>query len=253
MPQAKAAALRALELDDSLAEAHAALGAYLTEYEYDRVGGEMHYQRAIELNPNYATARQWFALDILASTKRFDEALAELKRAEVLDPLSPVIGTNLGDTLVYARRYDEAISQYKRTLEFDPNFAYAHYALGWAYGLKGMYPEAIAETRRALELNREPIAKGYLGLWLAKSGGRKEATSLLDELKQESARGYVPGYAFALVYIGLDEKEEALNWLENVVAERSPTIVYYAVGPDVDNLRSEPRFKAMLKRMNLQE
>jgi eukaryotic-like serine/threonine-protein kinase len=253
MPLAKAAALRALELDDSLAEAHAALGAYLAEYEYDRVGGENHYRRAIELNPNYATARQWFALDILAASKRFDEALAELRLAQEFDPLSPVIATNLGDTLVYARRYDEAILQYKRTLTLDPNFAYAHYALGWVYGLKGMYSEAVAETRKSVELNNDPTAKGYLGLWLAKSGGRKESLKLLDELNRESADGYVPDYAFALIYIGLNEKEEALNRLEKVVTDRTPILVYYAVGPELDDLRGEPRFKDMLKRMNLPE
>ncbi len=253
MPHAKSAALRALELDDSLAEAHAALGAYLSQFEYDRISGEKHYRRAIELNPNYATARQWFALDILASTKQFDEALMELKRAEEIDPLSPIIGTNLGDTLVYAGRYDEAIEQYKRTLSLDPNFAYAYYALGLVYGLKGMYPEAISETRKSLELNQNPIAQGYLGLWLAKSGERKEAMKLLDQLKQESAQDYVPGYSIALIYIGLNEKEEALNWLEKVVADRSPTLVYYAVSPVLNNLRAEPRFKGMLKRMNLPE
>ncbi len=253
MPMAKAAALRALELDDSLAEAHAALGAYLTQYKYDRVGGEKEYRRSIELNPNYATARQWFALDILASSRRFDEALVELSLAQELDPLSPVIATNYGDTLVYARRYDEAIEQYKRTLALDPNFAFAHYALGWAYGSKGMYPEAIAETRKAVELNDDPIANGYLGLWLAKSGGRKEALNLLDKLKQESTNGYVPGYSIALIYIGLNEKEEALNWLEKVVNDRSPTIVLYAASPELDDFRSEPRFMNMLKLMKLLE
>jgi eukaryotic-like serine/threonine-protein kinase len=253
MPLAKAAALRALELDDSLAEAHAAFGAYLTEYEYDRVNGEKEYRRAIELNPNYATARQWFALDILAASKRFDEALAELKLAQELDPLSPVIATNYGDTLVYARRYDEAIEQYERTLALDPNFAYAHYAIGWVYGLKGMYPEAVAETQKSIELNSDPLAKGYLGLWLAKSGNRKEALNLLDQLNRESAQSYVPGYCIALIYIGLNEKEEALNSLEKVVADRTPTLVYYAAGPELDDLRAEPRFKDMLKRMNLPE
>jgi eukaryotic-like serine/threonine-protein kinase len=251
MPLAKAAVQRALELDDSLAEAHAAFGAYLTEYEYDRVNGEKEYRRAIELNPNYATARQWFALDILAASKRFDEALAELKLAQELDPLSPVIATNYGDTLVYARRYDEAIEQYKRTLALDPNFAFAHYALGWVYGLKGMYSEAIAETRKAVELSQDPLAKGYLGLWLAKSGNRIEALKLLDQLKEEAARSYVPGYCIALIYIGLNEKEEALNRLEKVVNDRSPTLVYYAACPELDDLRGEPRFKEMLQRLNL--
>ena len=250
MPQAKAAALRALEIDDSLAEAHTALGFYLFHYEWDWAGAEKEYRRAIELKPNYATAHHWLGAD-LSNVKRFDDGLVELRRAEELDPLSPIIGTNLGDTLVYARRYDEAIAQYKRTLIRNPTFAYAHTALGWAYGLSGRYPEAIAETRAAIELNKGSSTKGYLGLWLTKSGKRDEALELLSELKQETTRGYVQSYTFALIYIGLGDKEEALNRLEKQMLDRSETATAYAIAPELDDLRSEPRFKAMLKRMHL--
>jgi tetratricopeptide (TPR) repeat protein len=252
MPQAKAAALRALEIDDSLAEAHTALGFYLSNYEWDRDGSEREFRRAIELKPNYATAHHWLAAN-LSDVRRFDDSLVELRRAEELDPLSPIIGTNLGDTLVFARRYDEAIAQYKRTLVRNPNFASAHRALGWAYGLNGRYPEAIAETRTAIELNSGSSAKGYWGLWLAKSGKRDEAVKLLSELKQEATRGYVQSYTFALIYIGLGDKEEALNWLEKQMLGRSETANQYAVAPELDELRSEPRFREMLKRMNLPE
>jgi TolB-like protein/Tfp pilus assembly protein PilF len=252
MPQAKAAAQRALEIDDSLAEAHTALGFYLSNYEWDRDGSEKEYRRAIELKPNYATAHHWLGAD-LSNVKRFDDSLVELRRAEELDPLSPIIGTNLGDVLVFARRYDEAIAQYKRTLVSNPNFGYAHQALGWAYGLKGMYPEAIAETRTAIEQRNGSSAKGYLGLWLARSGKREEALPLLNELKQESARSYVQPYTFALIYIGLGDKTEALNWLEKQMLGHSETANQYAVEPELDDLRSEPRFKEMLKRMNLPE
>ena len=250
MPQAKAAAQRALAIDDSLAEAHTALGFYLSNYEWDRDGSEKEYRRAIELKPNYATAHHWLGAD-LVYVKRFEDSLVELKRAEELDPLSPIIGTNLGDTLVFARRYDEAIAQYKRTLVSNPNFGYAHQALGWAYGIKGMYPEAMAETRTAIEQRNGSSAKGYLGLWLARSGKREEALQLLNELKQESARNYVQPYTFALIYIGLGDKAEALNWLEKQMSGHSETANQYAVDPELDDLRSEPRFKEMLKRMNL--
>jgi TolB-like protein/Tfp pilus assembly protein PilF len=252
MPQAKAAAQRALALDDSLAEAHTALGFYLSNYEWDRVGSEKEYRRAIELKPNYATAHHWLGADF-GCVKRFDESLVELRRAEELDPLSPIIGTNLGDTLVYARRYDEAIAQYRRTLVSNPDFGYAHRALGWIYGLKGMYPEAIAETRKAIELRNGSSAKGYLGLWLARSGKRDDTLQLLNELKQESARDYVQPYTFALLYIGLGNKDEALNWLEKQMLAHAETASEYAVAPELDELRSEPRFKEMLKRMNLPE
>lgn len=252
MPQAKAAALRALEIDDSLAEAHTALGFYLSNYEWNRDASEKEYRRAIELKPNYATAHHWLGAD-LSCAKRFDDSLIELRRAEELDPLSPIIGINHGDTLVFARRYDEAITQYKRVLVSNPDFAYAHRALGWAYGLGGTYTEAIAETRRAVELSGGSSAKGYLGLWLAKSGRRDEALKLLSELKQETTRDYVQSYTFALIYIGLGDKEEALSWLEKQMLARSETANQYAVAPELDDLRSEPRFKAMLRQMNLPE
>jgi TolB-like protein/Tfp pilus assembly protein PilF len=252
MPQAKAAALRALEIDDSLAEAHTALGFYLSNYEWDRVGSEKAYRRAIELKPNYSTAHHWLGAD-LGNIKRFDESIAEMRRAEELDPLSPIIGTNLADMLVLARRYDEAITQYKRIIVRNPNFEYAHLALSRAYGAKGMYPEAIAEARRALELYFGSSTKGYLGLWLARSGKRDEALMLLSELKQKATQDYVQGDTLALIYIGLGEKTEALNWLEKHMTSRAETANTYAVAPEFDDLRSEPRFKEMLKRMNLPE
>jgi len=252
MPQAKAAALRALAGDESPAEAHQPLGFYPSKYEWDRTSSEKEYRRAIELKPNYATAHHWLGAD-LSNIKRFDDSLVELRRAEELDPLSPIIGTNLGDALVYARRYDEAIAQYKRTLVGNPNFGYAHRALGWADGAKGMYSEAIAETRTAVELRNGSSAKGYLGLWLARSGKRDEAVKLLSELKQEATLGYVQPYTLALIYIGLGDKEEALNWLEKQMLGHSETANTYAVAPELDVLRSEPRFKEMLKRMNLPE
>ena len=252
MPQAKAAAQRALELDDSLVEAHTALAEYLNHYEFDRIGAEKEFRRAIELNPNYATAHQWFG-NLLTALRRFDEALVELKRAEELDPLSPIIASNLADTFSYARRYDEAIAQCKRILSLNPNFPIAHFSLGMAYLAKGMNPEGYAELRRYLELDPDPTGKGYLGYWLAKSGQRGEAVKLLSELKQESTQRYVQSIALALIYLGLDDKEEAMVWLEREISERGANARYFAVVIELDSLRSEPRFKEMLKRMNLPE
>ena len=252
MPQAKAAAQRALAIDDSLAEAHTALGFYLSNFEWDRAGSEKEYRRAIELKPNYSTAHHWFGAD-LSNIKRFDESLVELRSAEELDPLSPIIGTNHADMLVFARRYEEGIAQYKRVLTRNPNFEYAHVALSRAYGSHGSYAEAIAEARTALELNVGSSTKGYLGLWLAKSGKRDEATKLLRELEQESTRGYVQNYTLALIHLGLGNKQQALNYLEKHMLSRAETANTYAVTPELDDLRSEPRFKEMLKQMNLPE
>ena len=182
-----------------------------------------------------------------------DDSLLELRRAEEIDPRSPIIATNLGDTLVYMHRYDEAIAQYKRILISNPNFALAHVTLGRAYALKGMYPEAIAETRRAAELNFGPTAKGFLGLWLAKSGQRDEALRLLNELKQQATKNYVQGLSIAQIYVGLGDKAEALNWLEKNMLTHAETASSYAATPELDELRNEPRFKAMLKQMNLPE
>ncbi|HXI89366.1 MAG TPA: FlgO family outer membrane protein [Blastocatellia bacterium] len=252
-PQARAAALRALELDDSLAEAHAALGLYLTTFERNRSGAEKELRRAIELNPNYATAHHWLGLEILAPSKRFDEALAELRRAEELDPLSSVIVTEVGGCLLYARRYDEAIAQFKHSLTLDPKFYYAHVYLGWAFNARGMYREAIEEYRKALELNDDPTTKAFLALSLAKSGQRGDAIKLGDQLKLESPHRYVPSYCFALIHLALGERDEAFQWLEKDIEERSSWPVVYAVVPELDELRDDPRFKEMLKRLNLPE
>ena len=252
-PTARAAALRALELDDSLAEAHAALGLYLTTFERNRSGAEKELRRAIELNPNYPTAHHWLGLEILAPSKQFDEGLGELRRAEELDPLSSIIVTEVGACLLYARRYDEAIAQFKHSLTLDPRFYYAHVYLGWALNAKGMYREAIDEYRKALELNDDPTAKAFLALSLAKMGQRGEATKLGDQLKLESPHRYVPSYCFAIIHLALGEKDEAFVWLEKDIAERSSWPVVYAVVPELDELRDDARFKDMLKRLNLPE
>jgi len=163
----------------------------------------------------------WLGVDVLVPIKRFNETLVEMRRAEELDPLSLIIGTNLGDTFLYMRRYDEAIAQYKRSLSLEPNFQIAHFNLGWIFHAKGMYREAITEYRKGLDLSYDPVVNGYLALSLAKSGQRDEATKLLNQLKQESAERYVQNYTIAIAYIGLNEKEEAFVWLEKDVAEHS--------------------------------
>lgn len=252
MPQAKAASMRALELDDSLAEAHVVLGRYRAYFEWDRDGGEREVRRAIELDPNFAWAHTTLAA-IIAKQKRFDEAIAEAKRAEELEPLALSLATTVAERFSEARRFDESIAQSKKLLPMDPNYANTHWNLGLAYLGKGLYQESITSYQKYCDLNDDPLARGYMALAHAKLGHRDEAAKLLDWLKQESSRRYVPSVAFALTYIALGQKDEAFVWLEKDVTDRTGQASSYAVEPALDDVRDDPRFKAMLRRMNLPE
>lgn len=251
MPKAKAAAVRAIEIDDSLAEAHSALGIYLSNFSWNQPAAEREFRRAIELNPNYATAHQQLANYCLMAMGRFDESIAEGRRAEELDPLSPIISTDVGANLTRARRFDEAIAQFNRTLTLDPNFFAARYALGTAYHAKGKYEEAIAEFRKSLALSDDPWVKALLARSLARSGRRDEAVKLLGELLSESANRYVASSALAVVYGALGEKDKAFLWLEKEVTDRTPRPALFAVNPVFDDLRDDPRFKDLLRRIEL--
>jgi serine/threonine-protein kinase len=251
MPQAKAAALKAIELDDSIAEAHAALGTYFSAYSWDRSAAERELLRAIELKPNYATAQHWLGIFYAADSQREDEAIAAARRAEELDPLSLIISADTGFGLILLRHYDEAITQLQKTLKLDPNFYYAHYMLGWAYIQKGMYSQAIAECRESLRLNPEPTSKAFLAVALARSGGRAEAMKLRDELKGEIARRYVPNYFVAIVDTALNEKDEAFAALEKDFAERSTFISWIPTNPlpFFDDLHTDPRWAALVEKI----
>jgi eukaryotic-like serine/threonine-protein kinase len=250
MPQTKAALLKALELDDSLAEPHAALGVYLSAYGWDNAAGEKEMRRAIELKPNYATAFHWLG-NALTFQQRADEALAAAQKAEELDPLSAIISADTGFDLILLRRYDAAIAHLQHTLSLDPNFYYPHYLLSWAFYEKGMVQESVAEARKAVELNESPYAKAWLIRSLAKSGARAEAIKLRDDLKSESARRYVPHYFLAVTSLALGDKDEAIAALEKDFAERSPIFSWIEVDPSMDELRSDPRFADLLRRVAL--
>ena len=249
-PQAKAAAVRALELDDSLGDAHAILGRYLTVIEWDRVGSEKEIRRAIELEPNNPYAYSQLA-DILIFQKRFDEAIAAARREIELDPLSK--RNSLANALFGARRFDEVIAEMKEVQALDPTYADNYWNLGWAYFGKGSYREAVATLQKLVELDDDVTNKSFLALALAKAGSRDEAVKQLDLLKQESSKRYVSGHAFALVYLALGNKGEALTWLEKEVEDRSTYANFYPIDPLLEDVREEPRFKAILKRMNLPE
>ena len=248
--KAKTAAKKALELDDRSAEAHTSLAQVSCYYDLDYPQALREFQRAIELNPNYATAHQWYGSSGLAALGRFDEAIVELKRAIELDPLSLVINTDLGNTYYRARRYDEAIDQMRKTLEMDPGFYYAHWNLGSALAAKGALKPAIEEYEKARALNDDPSMLGLLAHAYAVSGNKTEAMKIRDQLEVISKQRYVSAYSFALVYLGLGDKEAALRWLEKAYEDRAgDALRFIKVEPLLDSLRGNPRFEALVAKI----
>ena len=250
-PKAKAAAIKALEIDEALAEAHAALGHIHLTYDWDWQAAEKDFNRAIALNPNYATARFWHAIS-LSIMGRGEESPSEMKRAQELDPLSLIIGTNVGRSLYYRRQYDRAIEQCRKTLDMDPNFAPARYLLALILNQEGRYEEAIAELERVDALSRgHPLVLAALGQVYATSGRRAEARRALDQLQEMARQRFVSPYHVAHVYAGLGEKEEAFIWLEKAFAARAIAPSSLKSDPAFDRLRSDSRFMDLLGRMNL--
>ncbi|HXG92117.1 MAG TPA: protein kinase [Blastocatellia bacterium] len=249
-PKAKAAAKRALEIDDSLAEAHASMGA-VSETDWDWAAAEREYKRALELNANYATAHQWYA-EYLAHIGNFDEAIAEIRLAEELDPLSNIINTEVGWLLYLARRYNRAIQQFRATVELDPESAPARWRLGEALLRKQMFDEAIAELERAIEMSgRNLYMLARLGHAYAVAGKRFESLQVINELNDASRERYVAADAVAIIYTGLGETELAFTWLERAYEERSSWLTFLKVEPAYDPLRSDERFNDLLRRIGL--
>ena len=244
-PKAKEAALKSLQIDDTLAGAHTALAQVLF-FDLDFAGAIKEFQRAIDLDPNYATAHHWYANGPLLALGRFDEAVAEGARAVELDPLSPIINVNQANNFIIAGRYDEAIQQIRKALELDPEFGYAHSNLGLALELKGDLPGAIAEFRRAHQLDGDALSLAYLGNLYGKTGNVTEAANILTKLEQLTKTKYVSAYAFALVQAGLGNRAEALRWLEKCYADRSQEIGYVRVDRLLDPLRDDPGFQNLV-------
>ncbi|MBA3715955.1 MAG: winged helix-turn-helix domain-containing protein [Pyrinomonadaceae bacterium] len=250
-PQAKAAAMKALEIDESLAEAHVSLGFIKFWFDWDWDGAESEFKRAIELNPNEAYAHVSYA-HLLSNLGRHHEALAEAKRARELDPLSLRINALEAQFLLYAGRSDEALARTNKMFEIDPNFWVAHNWLGRIYLQKQMYAEALAAFNKAKELSdsTEPIPQ--IGYAQAVSGQREQARVTLEELRQLSNKENVPAYFFALIYNGLGERDEALKWLEKSYQEREVQLTFTKVDTRWNEFRSDARFAALIKRMNLE-
>jgi tetratricopeptide (TPR) repeat protein len=252
-PKAKEAALKALEIDNTLAEAYTSLASVKGNFEWDWTGAERDYKRAIELYPGYATAHHWYAFH-LTWLGRYDEAIAEIKIAQECDPLSLIINANVGFILYLARQYDQAIEKYRSTLEMDPNFAELHEYLGRAYVQKGMYEEAIAKFKEAMTLSGDDLEHvTMLGHAYAASGRRDEALKVIGELKELSKRKHVSPYNMAAFYTALGEKNQAFEYLERAYNERDVVVVYLKVDPMFDSIRSDPRFKELLKKIGLEQ
>jgi TolB-like protein/Flp pilus assembly protein TadD len=248
LPPARSALKKALELDDSLAEAHASFGLLATlELDLHRALDEL--KRAVELKPNYATAHHWLSLAHL-TLAQFDSAISEAKRAIELDPLSLVINADTSWIYFSARRYDEAEAQVRKTLEIGPQFFLAHYYLGEVLQFKGHLSEAIAEFQKAFELNNDPYSLAMLGQAYARNGQRDEAQKILARLNEEAKSHYVAPYALALVQIALGDKDRAIEELEHAYAEGATNYLFVIkVDPLLDDLRGNPRFDALVQKV----
>jgi tetratricopeptide (TPR) repeat protein len=249
IPQAKAAALKALELDSNLAEVHATL-ALLSQYEFDSQRAISEYERAIELSPNYANAHHWFGDGPLMALAMTDRSIAEGKRSVELDPLSLINNADLGWDYLNARRYDEAVAQWRKTIEIDSHFYLAHYYLGEGLQLQGKLTEAISEYRTAVELNDDPLALAFLGQAYARAGQKDEAQKILSRLTEEAKSRYVSGYSFALVRLGLGDKEGAIDALEQAYRNGEGADIYIIrVDPFMDELRGDSRFETLAEKI----
>ena len=252
-PKAKEAAKRALKIDSELAEAHASWGLVRFQYDWNWSGAEEELQRAVELKPNYPTARHYYA-DLLKAQGRFEQALAEMRDAQTHDPLSIVINLGLGHVLYLSGEYDAAIEQYQHTVNLDPDFAMTRLWFGRPYLQKGMFPEAIAEVETALKLSGNSVmALAVTGHAYAAAEQTERANEILEKLLGKSKTEYVPSYWVAMIYIGMGDFDNAFDWLNRAVEERSSWLAWVKVEPRFEQLRSDSRFTELLQKMGLND
>ncbi len=251
IPEAEAAAKKALELDDRLAEAHASLGIASLIDHLNWRQAEKELKLAIELNPNYATAHQWYA-STLAVMGRPEDLVREARRAQELDPLSPIVNAYLGQAYFISRRYDACVSQCQKTLQFEPDFPVAHVLLGMALSQEGRHKEAISEIQKGLRLSHEvPTFVAVLGYAYARAGKKDESLGILRELLEPAARKFVLSADLAVVYAALGEKDEAFKWLGKAEKEGWQSPISLELDPVFDGLRSDARFKGFIDRAGL--
>lgn len=249
-PQAELFSRKALALDDTCAEALVALASFKARYHFDVAGALKDYERAIQLNPNDATAHHWFAGDCFAATGQHAGEIAEMKRALELDPLSLIINSNLGVAYVRAGRIEEAVAQLQKTIELDDSFYPAHREYGLALELQGKIPEAIAQYEKATALTDDPIPQGTLARIYGIAGRRDEARKIYERLRQLRAQRYTAAYALALAALGVGDKSEALHWLEEGYREHDgDSLGVIRVDPPLIPLRGDPRFEALAEKI----
>ena len=247
-PKAHAMALKALQIDDHIAESHVALAHFKNQSERDWSGAEKEYQRAIELNPGYADAYRLYAI-LLIEARREDEAFAKIERALEIDPTSVIYHATLGFLYYFARRHDQAIEQLQKTIDMEPTHWMAHYWLAQVYAQKGMHNEALSEGQKARDLSGDTGSLWVLGYVHAVAGRRAEAQQQINELLKLSQQRYVASLDIAQIYAGLGDKDQAFAWLEKADDERSRGMDFLNINPIFDALRSEPRFAALTKRI----
>ena len=249
-PKAKAAALKGLEMDGSLAEAHASLATLVAAHDWNWTEAEKHFRRSIALNPNYPTARHWYGL-YLAFLGRVEEGVEEIRRAQALDPLSPIINAHLGLVLTWARRYDAAAEQLKTTLELDPKFSETHYALGMLCLHQGRFEEAVPEMEAAASLFRNARNVSGLASAYAAAGRKEKARDLADGLTETSRQRYVPACYLGVAQAALGEWEAAFDALDQACEERSALVWFTRMDPIFDPHRSNPRYLKIQQRFGL--
>jgi TolB-like protein/DNA-binding winged helix-turn-helix (wHTH) protein/Flp pilus assembly protein TadD len=251
MPKAKAAAKKALAIDDQLAEAYTSLGLISEQWEWNWAEAEKDFKRAIELDPNYSVAHHWYGDGYLANVCKTDEAIAELHKAQELDPLSLVVGADLAKRLSFAGKYEEGVKRFRKILEIDPDFVQAHYYLSQAYELQGLYPEAKAEVEKIRSQDAVRFVTGQLGHIYALQGRKQDALQIVDELQRSSKQTYIDPRYIANIYVALGEKDLALVWLEKAREQHSPAMATLKCDPVYDPIRFDPRFQDLIRRVGL--
>ena len=250
IPKGEAAATRALEIDGNLAEAHTSLAYVKYQYEWDWAGGESEFRRALELNPNYSTAHQWYALE-LAGMGRITDALPEISQAQQHDPLSLIANVNAGWIFYHAHQYDRALEEMRKSLDMDPNFARGHWAISEPLEQQQKYQEAIAELEKARQIDETPIILALLCHVYAVTGKTNDAHRIINQLNVLSKQAYVDPYFLAEIHTALGERDQAFQELEKAYEQRSSWLVWLKVEPKFDSLRDDPRYTSLLKRIGL--